>query len=153
MARLNRSRLASSGAAFALVTLLCFYSHVLLEVQSADVLPGSLILAYTVDKDCPLGWDDMSFDADYGGRMIKGWNQVLDVGMTVGDASKDNSIITHVHSSWSNHLVLNDYLAPLSSSTNDPLGPPILDYNGNLDITQANSMMDAKPTGVQSRSP
>jgi hypothetical protein len=147
----STSRVVGCGVALAYcATMLCFCGHIVLDVQAADVLPQSLVLAYTVDKACPSGWVDLSTDSTYRGRMIKGWNQPDDLGMTRG-LSSANTVITHTHPDWSNHLLLSENAGVVASAYNTITGGQnILYYNGDVDINQVNSAMDSKSSGIQS---
>jgi hypothetical protein len=128
--------------------LLCSGHLLILPAHSADVTSTSGVLAYTMESTCPSGWNDLSFDSTYRGRLIKGWNQTSNVGTSHLSASTGNDNLTHVHPSWSRRLAVDDFVrvAPTTATT-----PEALDDNNAIYITEANSTMGSKASGIPSK--
>jgi hypothetical protein len=78
--------------------------------EGIDITSTTGVLAYTLDLSCPTGWTDLSFDATYKGRYIKGYDNVdtSGFGEQFGTAQADGVAPKHVHSKWSQILPFDD---------------------------------------------
>jgi hypothetical protein len=89
-------------SAHQLLLLLYSFIIVITQAQAADVTSTSGLLAYST-LACPTGWKNVgntSTSTTYAGRVIVG--ATSGIGNTIGTAlTSDNSIPSHVHSSWS----------------------------------------------------
>lgn len=87
------------GVAIILLTLIK-------SVHSADVGGSTGILAYTLDSTCPTDWSDLSTQATYNGRYIKGTES--NFGGITGTALADGSVHMHTHAAWSQSITYGD---------------------------------------------
>jgi hypothetical protein len=83
--------------------------------NAATVKSTMGVLAYTMDASCPTGWQDLSWDLNYKGRLIKSWNPADNLGIGAqhlpNDPSKGNNIITHTHARFARTIFVPDVSA------------------------------------------
>lgn len=109
--------------------------------ESADVNGGTGILAYFLKPNCPTNWQDLSYDASYQGRTIKGWSSTSAVGGTSGNAQVGNNVNSHVHPSWSRRMYFGD--SKRTSCLGD-CGAKMVDDGADFYMNQGNSNMEWK---------